>query len=149
MDPQATLEAFLTAAREAYAVGGWLGLAAVALVALVNTYQADWLQRLLPARLQWATWPTWGRIVFVFLGSGVGAALTSIAGGMAPGAAVLAALGVGLMAVLGHRFVLAPIGKSETVSKYAAELPRLARMTSIVLPLDYEKIAEVREKAGK
>jgi hypothetical protein len=145
MDPQ-LVEAFLAAAKEAYAAGGWLGLAAIVLVAGVNMYQADWLQRLLPARLQWLTWPTWGRILFVFLGSGIGAAVTAFAGGMAPAAAIMSALGVGITAVLGHKYVLAPLGKTDTVSAAAAALPRLARMTAILLPLDPVKVAEARAK---
>jgi hypothetical protein len=143
MDPQ-TAEMFLAPLREAYAAGGWLGLAAALLVAAVNLYQLDFVQSRLAPRFQWSNWPTLGRIAFVFFGSFAGALATGIVGAMTPMAAALSALGVGLTAVLGHRFILAPAGRTGTVSAAAAALPALARLTSIVLPLDMEKVAKLR-----
>jgi hypothetical protein len=145
MDPQ-TAEMFLAPLREAYAAGGWLGLAAALLVAGVNLYQLEPVQNRLPPRFRWESWSTFGRIAFVFLGSFVGALATGILGAMTPGAAALSALGVGMTAVLGHRFALAPIGRSKTISAAAAAMPGLARATSILLPLDPVKVAEARAK---
>ncbi len=151
MDPK-MIDMLLASAKEAYAMGGWLGLAAVGLVAVVNLYQVPAIQDRLPGRLKWQAWPVWGRILFVFLGSALGAFLTAMAGHVAAGAAAVSALGVGLAAVLGHRFVLAPLGRTDKAAAVAAaieerlptRLQALARMTSLVVPLDPEKVAEAR-----
>jgi hypothetical protein len=153
MDPQTVdmiqkgLEAFYASAKAAYAMGGWLGLAAAALIGAVNAYQAPFVQDRLPYRLQWDGWSLGGKIAFVFFGSFAGALLTALAAKIAIGAALISAAGVGIAAVLGHRYILSPVGKTQAAAKVAASMPvSVSRAVSLVVPIDPVRLAGERLK---
>lgn len=133
---------------EAYSHAGLLGAACAAVVLGVNLYQLPAVQAFLPEKLQWAAWPIAGKLAFVFLTSAVVTALPAIVGGAAVAAAVKLGLSAGVGALLAHRYVLAPASRSETAHSLASKLPAAAaRAMSIAVPIDMEKVEEMRATA--
>lgn len=142
LDPK-LVEALLASLREAYAMGGWLAVIPVALVALVNVFQLPFVQNLLPESIQWDRLKLGPKLGIVFAVSFAGGLVTHLAGGLSLGAAAVTAIGAGIAAVLGHKFMLKPAASALTPA--ASYVPsQLTAAASIVVPFDKEALDAAR-----
>jgi hypothetical protein len=93
------LTGLITEAQSAYNTLGWLGALSALLYGGVRIWRLVWVQRLLPASMQWNNWKPWVRLAVVFGTVAIAAFLSAVATGTAWVAALPAALIAGLIAM--------------------------------------------------
>ncbi len=142
LDPK-LVEGLLASLREAYALGGWLAVIPVALVAAVNIFQMPFVQNLLPEQWQWDRLKLVPKLGIVFGVSFAGGLITHMAGGLSIGAAAVTAVGAGVAAVVGHRWGLKPLAKVATPAvSYMPDY--VSRPLSVVMPFKQEEFDAAR-----
>jgi hypothetical protein len=149
IDP-ALVQQGLAALQEAYTQGGPLLLLGRALMlsTSLNLFQVKPIQALLPEKLRWDALTLLGKASTILGFSFVGGAIEAVAGGMSIPAAASTAVGVALVAAAKHRFLFAPVGKTQTALKVAASVPKpLSKAFGIIVPLDQAKVDALRKKA--
>lgn len=124
--------------KQAWAVGGYWGVAAAAVMLLIRIYRKEFIQNALPARFRWSNLDVGVKLALTGLAALGGTFVTAMIAGASPVTALLAALPVALGAIFGHHatelvgtaidIVMAKVKKGKYVPG------TLRRASSIVLP---------------
>ena len=142
MDPK-MVQDLLSTLKEAYALGGWLAVIPIALVAAVNIYKLPFFQGFLPEKFRWDRLRGRYQLLIVFLVALLGGLGTSLMAGVSFAAALVTAFGAAITAAIGHTFMLKPAAKALTPA--AAALPdTVSRPLSLIVPFKREELEAAR-----
>jgi hypothetical protein len=121
------------------ALGGPVAIAGGLLMLLVRAMRLPFVQKLLPAKMTWAQWPGWLKILFPFTLTLGGSLLTALAAGTGVVAALPAALAAAVGAIVLHHGTKAAAMKmdSAALEKNPGYVPgTIRRGVGLVLPID-------------